>query len=566
MYCGNCGAENVNGAKFCKGCGKPLADDNVGGTKKIIPATKGANAADGAGAASEALKVDVSQIMDKLKALPKKIVIGAAAAVVALIVIICVAINSGKTIKLDNYISVAAEGYDGYGTARITVDWDTIEEKYGSKLSFTSAAKSEYGNFISMMSPIEVIKECVSAKLDKSSDLSNGDVIAYTWNIDDELSKYVKCKIKYKDGDFTVSGLTEVGIFDAFADLTVEFSGVAPNGRANLNYVGSEMSYYDFVCDKTSGLSNGDTVTVSIDDSKVKYYAENLGKVPAEMEKEFKVDGIESYLSRLAEIDDKALASMQMQASDVYHAKVAQDWGDGESLETFTYIGDYLLTVKNKDSWGTNNYLFLIYKAQVRNSYSYEDDSYNKLNDIYWYIRYEDIMIDADGTVKVDVTDYSTPNNRFTIDSGVDNGWWSTKTWYYNGYETLDELYKAVVTANMDSYNHEENVDESLAPASAEEGSAAVTGDYIFANSATELLTKEDLEGLSAEDCKIARNEIYARHGRKFDDEDIQAHFESCDWYEGTIEPDDFNEAELSETEIANRDLILGYEAEKGYR
>ena len=45
-----------------------------------------------------------------------------------------------------------------------------------------------------------------------------------------------------------------------------------------------------------------------------------------------------------------------------------------------------------------------------------------------------------------------------------------------------------------------------------------------------------------------------------FKDETIQAYFNSCDWYGGTIAPDDFDEANLTETEIANKDLIVEYE------
>lgn len=80
------------------------------------------------------------------------------------------------------------------------------------------------------------------------------------------------------------------------------------------------------------------------------------------------------------------------------------------------------------------------------------------------------------------------------------------------------------------------------------------------------LLTKDDLKGLTSEECKIARNEIYARHGRKFKDQDIQTYFDTLDWYKGTISPEDFTEINLSDIEIANKDLIVSYEEEKGYR
>lgn len=567
MFCGNCGAENVNGAKFCKECGKPLTTGGNQGTEKINLPVKDVNVnTSGIDGNSPTAKVGGNQAVVKGNALPKKAIMGVCAALAVLIAIICVVLNSGKTIKLDNYLIVEAEGYDGYGTARINIDWDAVEEKYGSKVSFTNAARSKYGRELSLITPIEMVQDSVNVKLEKTNELSNGEVIAYTWDIDEDLSKYVKVNVKFKDGDFKVSGLTEVGTFDAFAGLTVEFLGIAPNGSANLNYTGSEMGYYDFKCDKTSGLSNGDIITVSIDDSNLEHYAENLGKVPAEMEKKFTVEGLESYLSQISEIDDTALATMQEQAVDVYSAKAAQDWGEGASLETLTYIGDYLLTIKDKDSWGTNNYLLLVYKAQARNSFSSDGKSYNKLKDIYWYIGYTDVMIGADGTVNVDVTSYNIPNNRFVVSSGLNDGWWE-KTWSFNGYETLDDLYKDVVTANMDIYNHEDNVDESVAPETVEEEeiTEAKSG-YILADSDTVRLTQKDLEGLSAEECKIARNEIYARHGRKFKDETLQAYFDSCDWYTGTIEPDDFSENELSDIEIANKDLIVEYEKEKGYR
>ena len=95
----------------------------------------------------------------------------------------------------------------------------------------------------------------------------------------------------------------------------------------------------------------------------------------------------------------------------------------------------------------------------------------------------------------------------------------------------------------------------------------AVNVDYILPTSNSEYLTMDDLEGLSAEQCRIARNELYARYGRRFLDESLQAYFDSKSWYRGTIEPDDFVDLEwLNEYEIANRDLIVEYETAKGYR
>ena len=51
---------------------------------------------------------------------------------------------------------------------------------------------------------------------------------------------------------------------------------------------------------------------------------------------------------------------------------------------------------------------------------------------------------------------------------------------------------------------------------------------------------------------RYAKNEIYARHGRKFKDKELQIWFDSQEWYDGYIEPEDFDESVFSEIEKEN--------------
>jgi hypothetical protein len=83
---------------------------------------------------------------------------------------------------------------------------------------------------------------------------------------------------------------------------------------------------------------------------------------------------------------------------------------------------------------------------------------------------------------------------------------------------------------------------------------------YILPNSDTEYLTDEDVMYLSDRELMLARNEIYARHGRKFNDSEIRTYFESQAWYNPTIEPGDFSDSMLSKVEKANIALIQKYE------
>ena len=90
--------------------------------------------------------------------------------------------------------------------------------------------------------------------------------------------------------------------------------------------------------------------------------------------------------------------------------------------------------------------------------------------------------------------------------------------------------------------------------------------EYLLADSDSRYLTEDDLAGFTAKQCRLARNEIYARHGRRFSDPALQRYFDSLSWYNGTIEPSDFNDNVFNSYERANCSLIIDYEREHGYR
>ena len=90
--------------------------------------------------------------------------------------------------------------------------------------------------------------------------------------------------------------------------------------------------------------------------------------------------------------------------------------------------------------------------------------------------------------------------------------------------------------------------------------------EYLLPDSDSRYLTEDDLAGFTAEQCRLARNEIYARHGRRFSDPALQRYFDSLSWYDGTIEPDAFNDNVFNSYERANCSLIIDYEREHGYR
>ena len=86
------------------------------------------------------------------------------------------------------------------------------------------------------------------------------------------------------------------------------------------------------------------------------------------------------------------------------------------------------------------------------------------------------------------------------------------------------------------------------------------SGGYILPDSATRRLTQADVADLTWEQCCLARNEIYARHGRIFQTPQIAAYFEAQSWYHGTVPAASFDNNTLSPVEHANVDFLAGYE------
>ena len=98
-----------------------------------------------------------------------------------------------------------------------------------------------------------------------------------------------------------------------------------------------------------------------------------------------------------------------------------------------------------------------------------------------------------------------------------------------------------------------------------EASSNLLSGEYIIPDSDTRYVTIADLNTLTQEQLRLARNEIYARRGRKFIDKELQKYFNSKSWYTGSVEPDDFKEEMLNDAEKANAYFIADYERLKGY-
>ncbi len=83
---------------------------------------------------------------------------------------------------------------------------------------------------------------------------------------------------------------------------------------------------------------------------------------------------------------------------------------------------------------------------------------------------------------------------------------------------------------------------------------------YILPDSDSRYYTAEELSGMTLDDLRKARNEIYARHGRIFDSTDLDTYFRGKTWYTPTFTDDQFSDDMLNDYEKANAITIQGVE------
>lgn len=86
--------------------------------------------------------------------------------------------------------------------------------------------------------------------------------------------------------------------------------------------------------------------------------------------------------------------------------------------------------------------------------------------------------------------------------------------------------------------------------------------DYLLPEGADRYYTESEISGMTPQILCYAKNEIYAKHGRKFHSEELQKYFDEQTWYYGNVEPENFSESIFNAYEIANIKLLTDRERE----
>jgi hypothetical protein len=124
---------------------------------------------------------------------------------------------------------------------------------------------------------------------------------------------------------------------------------------------------------------------------------------------------------------------------------------------------------------------------------------------------------------------------------------------FYDGYnafqanKALQDSEKATMENLVSGDSHPAEETEAVETVeTAGLGNTIDASEYMLPYSNTRYLTEEDIAGMSKDEIRIVLNEIYARHGRTFQSEDLNAYFLSKSWYEPKYSAEEFSEIESS--------------------
>lgn len=111
--------------------------------------------------------------------------------------------------------------------------------------------------------------------------------------------------------------------------------------------------------------------------------------------------------------------------------------------------------------------------------------------------------------------------------------------------------------SGVDLFDLSPEIQETETKEKETEAAEDTRSEYIFADADIRYLTQEEVDKLSLQAVCYAKNEIYARHGRKFLSTELQEYFNDKSWYQGTVEAEKFSPSVFNKYESDNIQILV---------
>ena len=420
-----------------------------------------------------------------------------------------------KVIWLDPYLQISIQGADGYAVAEpvfdedaFRTDFEDILQKKDSSLQPEEAAALSRKAADSMIYELHISAaegETSISIIDDEEDIvsqqedfeipvpgiSNGDTVTVFADISEETWTLLRDRGFYLSFEcdpvsITAEGLTEAAPYDPFEDLTLAFSGLNGVGRTEIYY---NSNYpFSFSSEPSEGLSNGDQIEISLsldEGYDLNRVVEEFHIMPVSLSRRFTVAGLYVNPTDIDAFTPENRESLMQQGRLAASSLLEEEYEDSEMF-VLDGVGMYFAaeeavsgtaasgsqtagsqaagtiedlgeeTAGTQDSVmqtsGIQNYLFCVFAVNYTNS-SGEDLQY------YYYVRFENLMLDDSGEVIADFAQYDHPRKPSipligeALGDGAEvsvPGILSFRT--LAGYETLEQLISQAVAPLESEY------------------------------------------------------------------------------------------------------------------
>ena len=253
----------------------------------------------------------------------------------------------------NDYLELSLSGLDTAASAAFDVDY---EEMVRDNLRAFGIKKQDDGDGIE--NAVSYLRQYLVGAPDKGEMLSNGDIISFEWDAEyrEKLEDRYRIRLALDDKEITVSGLREAARFDPFYFLSLEYSGVEPNGELTLSCDRLPVKDVPFTASRSSGLSNGDKVKVrfgSGSEDEITSECFSQGYVPLCFEKEYTVSGVPVYVKKLSDISRDSYEKMDDCAREELQ-KLADTWKDKKLCDAELLGAELYTPAEDNAKWGRN--------------------------------------------------------------------------------------------------------------------------------------------------------------------------------------------------------------------
>ena len=273
-------------------------------------------------------------------------------------------------IRMDRYLTLYSEGWDGYGYLGADIDFAQMKEDCGNHLT-ADATEDRLAAIFEDLQSNDIVENT-----ENDGALKNGDIVEFVVSVPKDLQSLVTVELKPAAVKYTVKGLEDFSGVDPFEFIDVYYKdGVGTYALSEtatsmiLTPLGIEQTLTGITVNADAGKEyrNGDTVYVKLSDETISSYAE---KYKDDFFTRTEGEILLKYLPELPATEDQAreflsLFSEECQDNANYAVKSLMDNKTDEET-TVECIGRMLYFNENTNytegDWSNHNQLVLIYK------------------------------------------------------------------------------------------------------------------------------------------------------------------------------------------------------------